>query len=326
MKKYQTHNRMRDLLADNALLLPALSRFGISLGFGDRSVGEVCAAAGVDVDTFLVIANFITGHRDIPSGSLSVPTLVSYLKSAHKYYLDYLLPNIRRRLIDAISTVNKSNDISLLILKFYDEYVEEVHRHMDFENTLVFSYVEGLLNGIKHPDFTISKFKDNHKPIAEKLNEIKDILICHFTTDSARVDLLNSLLFDIVVCERDLITHCRLEDELFIPAIEALEQESGCLKDCVEEDDSSVDAASSMLDDNGDIVLTPRERDIIGCIARGMQNKEIADRLFLSVHTVATHRRNICSKLNIHSASGMTIYAILHGILPIDEGEALIHA
>lgn len=326
MNRYHSLNRMRDLLSDNPLLLPALSRFGIALGFGDRSVGDVCAASGVDTKTFLAVANFIKGHRDEDPLKISVPTLVKYLKSAHTFFLDYVLPNIRRRLVEAITSGISTADVSLVILKFYDEYVEEVRRHMEFENSTVFTYVDSLTQGKRPGGFNISRFRDNHKPIAEKLNEIKEILICHFTADSARVDLLNSLLFDIVICERDLITHCEVEDFLFIPAIEALEREAKYAdNNDVEEKDSSK-VKEEGLDDNGDILLTPRERDIVACIARGLQNKEIADKLFLSVHTVATHRRNICAKLNIHSASGMTIYAILHGLISIEEGQALIHS
>lgn len=326
MDKYLSHHRMRDILADNPLLLPALSRFGIALGFGDRTVGEVCAASGVDVYTFIAIANFISGRRDADPRRISVDTLLRYLKSAHTYFLDYILPNIRKRLIEAVSSAKAPSDVSLVILKFYDEYVGEVRRHMEFEDTLVFGYVSDLLEGRRSRSFSIAKFRENHKPIAEKLNEIKEILICHFTADSARVDLLNSLLFDIVICERDLIAHCRVEDDIFVPAIEILERQTALDDGRQESADDGDTLKTGKLDDNGDIVLTPRERDIVGCIARGLQNKEIAERLFLSVHTVATHRRNICAKLNIHSASGMTIYAILHGIISIAEGESLIHA
>lgn len=310
MQRYTGRDKMRRLVADNPLLLPALTRFGISLGFGDRAVADVCAAVGVDCRTFLAVANFISGkHYD--SDGLDARTLVNYLKSAHSYFLKYILPDIRRRLIAAIST-GASGDVALVILKFYDEYVSEVHRHMEYEDMHVFSYVESLLSGRAADGFTIADFKDNHHPIAAKLKEIKDILVCHFETDKARVDMLNSLLFDIVVCERDLITHCRVEDELFVPAI--LELEKHVSVECRPENA----VADDRLDEHGDIMLTPRERDIVTCIARGMSNKEIADKLFLSVHTVATHRRNICSKLDIHSASGMTMFAILHGLVEIE--------
>lgn len=57
--------------------------------------------------------------------------------------------------------------------------------------------------------------------------------------------------------------------------------------------------------------LTSREKEIIVGIVKGLSNKEIADELCVSVNTVMTHRRNIVSKLQIHSAAGLTIYAIV---------------
>lgn len=310
VRRYTGSHKMRLLVADNPMLLPALTRFGISLGFGDRSVADVCASVDVDCHTFLSVANFISG-KPCDTTDLDARTLVNYLKSAHEFFLDYCLPDIRGRLITAIST-GGVGDVALAILKFYDEYVDEVRRHMEYENIHVFSYVEGLLEGRAGEEFTIAEFKDKHHPIAAKLKELKDILVCHFAADRARVDMLNSLLFNIVVCERDLIAHCRVEDELFVPAIQELERHVPYkrVEDCENGGDE--------LDEHGDIMLTPRERDIIICIARGMSNKEIADKLFVSVHTLATHRRNICSKLNIHSASGMTVFAILHGLVEIE--------
>ncbi|MDE6334541.1 MAG: LuxR C-terminal-related transcriptional regulator [Muribaculaceae bacterium] len=310
MQRYTGSHKMRRLVADNPLLLPALTRFGISLGFGDRTVADVCVSVGVDCRTFLAVANFIS-DKPYESSGLDAGTLVNYLKSAHSYFLEYILPDIRSRLISAIST-GASGDVALVILKFYDEYVSEVRRHMEYEDSHVFTYVENLLAGRASDGFTIADFKDNHHPIAAKLKEIKDILVCHFETDRARVDMLNALLFDIVICERDLIAHCRVEDKLFVPAILELE------KHVAVERKAENTLSDGSLDEHGDVMLTPRERDIVTCIARGMSNKEIADKLFLSVHTVATHRRNICSKLDIHSASGMTMFAILHGLVEIE--------
>ncbi len=65
--------------------------------------------------------------------------------------------------------------------------------------------------------------------------------------------------------------------------------------------------------------LTPREREIVVCIVKGMTNKEIAGALFLSTHTVITHRRNITKKLQIHSPSGLTIYAIMNKMVELNE-------
>ena len=62
----------------------------------------------------------------------------------------------------------------------------------------------------------------------------------------------------------------------------------------------------------GQEVLSSREKEIITCVVKGMTNKEIADALYLSAHTVITHRRNIARKLQIHSPAGLTIYAIVN--------------
>jgi regulator of cell morphogenesis and NO signaling len=68
--------------------------------------------------------------------------------------------------------------------------------------------------------------------------------------------------------------------------------------------------------DSGD-ALSDRERDVIIGVVQGLQNKEIADRLYISVNTVITHRRNIARKLQIHSPAGLTIYAIVNGLVDI---------
>ncbi len=65
--------------------------------------------------------------------------------------------------------------------------------------------------------------------------------------------------------------------------------------------------------------LSQREKEIVICVVKGMTNKEIAECLFLSIHTVNTHRRNIARKLEIHSAAGLTIYAIVNKLVELSE-------
>ncbi len=72
-------------------------------------------------------------------------------------------------------------------------------------------------------------------------------------------------------------------------------------------------------EEDSEEVLSQREKEIIVCIVKGMTNKEIADKLFISVHTVITHRRNITRKLEIHSTAGLTIYAIINKLIDIND-------
>ena len=65
--------------------------------------------------------------------------------------------------------------------------------------------------------------------------------------------------------------------------------------------------------------LSIREKEIITCVVKGLTNKEIATELFLSTHTVISHRRNIARKLEIHSTAGLTIYAIVNKLVELEE-------
>lgn len=61
--------------------------------------------------------------------------------------------------------------------------------------------------------------------------------------------------------------------------------------------------------------LTKRETAVLVLVAKGLMNKEIADKLNVSVHTVITHRKNIMHKTGIKSVAGLTIYAMLHNLI-----------
>ena len=308
---YKLTDKMRDLVKDNSALILVMGRFGISLGFGDKSVREVCRMHHVNENTFLEVVNFVSS-KDYNYESVSLPSLIGYLKQAHEYYLDFNLPNIRRKLIEAIDC-SGTDELAMLILKFYDEYVTEVRKHMEYENDVVFSYVEQLSQGFLNRNFTISNFAGKHTPIGYKLKELKDIIIRYYPEKNNYQ--LNQVLLEIILSEQDLTSHCMIEDKLFVPAVKLIEQQlkkSGQIQYTDETDCENIE--KDKLE-----VLSEREKDIVICVAKGMNNKEIADYLYLSVHTVTTHRRNISNKLQIHTTAGLIIYAIANKLVNIEE-------
>ncbi|WP_297644159.1 helix-turn-helix transcriptional regulator [uncultured Bacteroides sp.] len=311
-KSYQPSDKMRDLVRNDSALILIMGRFGISLGFGDKTVREICRANNVDEKTFLAVANYATG-RDCRFEEVSLPTLIRYLKQSHEYFLDFNLPSIRRKLIEAIDC-SGSNDIAILIIRFYDEYVMAVRKHMEYENDVVFSYVEQLSSGHLQRNYTITEFASKHAPIGDKLKELKDVIIrCYPEKNNY---LLNAALLEIISCEQDLTSHCLIEDKLFVPAVKFIEQQLKKKGDTVYVDKTGNDA----IDKRDKLeTLSDREKDIIACVTKGMSNKEIADALYLSVHTVTTHRRNISNKLQIHTTAGLTIYAIANKLVNIEE-------
>ena len=75
--------------------------------------------------------------------------------------------------------------------------------------------------------------------------------------------------------------------------------------------------------ENADSALTEREKEIVRLVVKGKSNKEISTEMNISVYTVSTHRRNIAKKLQIHSATAMTIYAISNNLVNINEVKSL---
>lgn len=307
---YEASDKMISLIRDNYNLLQSLGSFGISLGFGDKTVKQVCDDQNVDTNTFLAVVNFtINGYREMDDVSrLSVPTLLQYLKASHDYFLGFQLPFIRKELVDAL---DENDNLARLILKLYDEYSRSVTQHMKYEEKTVFPYVESLLAGKPMANYAIDMYSKHHGQESSKLRELKGIIIKYFPGDCLRNNQLSATLYDIYNNEEWLALHAEVEDNIFIPAIKYLEDKSR---------QSDVSAKiSSMIGKNqeGADALGEREKDVIVALVQGMSNKEIAEHLCISVNTVITHRRNIARKLQIHSPAGLTIYAIVNNLIDI---------
>ena len=157
MKMYESSDKMLSLIRDNYNILQSLGAFGISLGFGNKTVQEVCQEQNVDTLTFLAVVNLTINDyfssEDLDK--LSVPTLLQYLKASHHYYIDFQLPFIRRELTEAL---DEGDNLGRLILKIYDEYARFIIHHMKFEEQTLFPYVEALLNGEHKEGYNIETF------------------------------------------------------------------------------------------------------------------------------------------------------------------------
>ena len=311
VKMYEAGDKMITLIKDNYSVLQALGSFGINLGFGDKTVSETCQMNGVDTYTFLAVVNAqlndITTYED--DEQINVPTLLHYLKASHTYYLDFQLPFIRRELQESIS---ENDALGMLIMKLYEEYAQEIRRHMKYEEKTLFPYVESLLEGRPMNDYNVETFSKHHEQTDKKLRELKLMIIKYLPADAHRNNQLTATLYDIYNNEEWLRQHAEVEDHIFTPAIKRLERTTN-------REDVSKNISQMVFKSGQDAneALSDRERDVIIGVVQGLQNKEIADQLCISVNTVITHRRNIARKLQIHSPAGLTIYAIVNGLVDI---------
>ena len=311
-KMYEADDKMISLIRDNYDLLQMLGSFGISLGFGDKTVMETCEDNHVDTYTFLAVVNFIiNGYGEFEADEmLSVPTLLHYLEASHAYFLDFQMPYIRRELQESL---DESESLAKLILRFYDEYAHEIRRHMKYEQKTLFPYVQALIDGQTVNDYNVDTFSKHHGATDKKLRELKLLIIKYLPQDGLHNNQLTATLHDIYENEVWLRQHAMVEDHIFVPAIRRLEQHT--------KQDGVTRNISDMVFRSGSgqsaDALSDREKDVIVALVQGMANKEIADHLCISVNTVITHRRNIARKLQIHSPAGLTIYAIVNGLIDI---------
>ena len=309
---YEADDKMISLIRDNYDLLQSLGSFGISLGFGDKTVQETCDDNHVDTYTFLAVVNFtINGYGDFETDErISVQTLLHYLEASHAYFLDFQLPYIRRELTESLDA---NDSLAQLILKFYDEYAHEIRRHMQYEQKTLFPYVESLLDGRPGNDYNVETFSKHHGAADKKLRELKLLIIKYLPSDGLHNNQLTATLHDIYDNEAWQRQHALVEDHIIVPAIRRLEQTT-------KQSDVSRNISDMVFKggsgQNSD-ALSDREKDVVVSLVQGMSNKEIADHLCISINTVITHRRNIARKLQIHSPAGLTIYAIVNGLVDI---------
>ena len=277
---FRETDKMSVLMSSAYEALQIISRFGLPLGVGEKSIAEVCRENNIDPTTFLSVINHETDQ------AVDIPTLMVYLNNAHRYFLNYLLPRIRQELITAISSVKTGSNIPLLIIQLYDEYVEEVKTHIAHENA---------------NEFAAHSSDDQH--LASKMSELKNLIIKYYPSDEQN-ELLFAALHDICAIEKELALHCAIEDDILLPALQR---------------NIARQAVENATDETEE--LSAREKDVLVEVVNGLSNKEIADKLNISTHTVISHRKNIARKLNIHSTAGLTIYAIVNKMVEIDAAQ-----
>ena len=311
-KMYEADDKMISLIRDDYDLLQMLGSFGISLGFGDKTVKETCDDNDVDTYTFLAVVNYTANDYGTfeEDEKISVPTLLHYLEASHAYFLDFQLPYIRRELQESL---DERESLAKLILRFYDEYAHEIRRHMKYEQKTLFPYVQSLIDGHPANDYNVDTFSKHHGAAANKLRELKLLIIKYLPQDGLHNNQLTATLHDIYENEVWLRQHAMVEDNIFVPAIRRLEQQAKQSDVTRNISDMVFKAGTGQNPD----ALSDREKDVIISLVQGMSNKEIADHLCISVNTVITHRRNIARKLQIHSPAGLTIYAIVNGLVDI---------
>jgi regulator of cell morphogenesis and NO signaling len=235
MSIISNHDKLADVIHRNYLLLSVVNRFGIRLGFGDKSISNICEDAGIDADFFTAILNTVTSERFFPEQKLKqfpILQIVDYLKKTHAFYRDVELKIIDEHLNNFIQS-GKNTRRMRLIREFFDNYKAELLTHLKREEEQTFPYIEQLVALGNQKDereafrqlskkYRIHVFASQHENVDETLFDLKNILIKYLNDDYDQPSC-NAVIFELYKLEKDLIGHTRLENNILIPMVEALE-------------------------------------------------------------------------------------------------------
>ena len=312
MERFSVAMKMAELVEVDFHLLGVLSRVGIDEAFGERSVEDVCMRNGLDPATFTMICSVYVDpeyrptQEQLRAGHIS--DVLRYLHQSHNYYLNNALVAMAssiEKLIEPCSAPQQK-----VIWKFFQDYKTELDKHFRKEEGEVVPYVQKLLLGQRTPELSIDGFEDDHSNIDESLSDLKNLILKSLPAECDGRQRINLLNF-IYHLQHDLERHSAVEDELMVPMVRLIENPH-----------SVIPSASKVKADDlyrGD--LSDREKEILVNVALGLLNKEIADKLNISINTVITHRKNITRKTGIKTVAGLTVYAILNNLIDISSIE-----
>lgn len=295
--------KMADLLDVNFSILGVFSRFGMSYGFGEATVKEVCDGMGIDPETFIIICKVYAFDGYRPSREqmegACLEDIVRYLRLSHTYYLETMVPALAAAIEDMIAPCDDIH--KKVIRKFFGDYKEELERHFDYEEKTVFPYVEAMIDSREREPYTIGEYEKNHSNVEEKLADLKKLVTMYQPAQSRSQDCFR-VLFYLYSLESDLERHTFIEDGILVPVVSRMEDES-----------------EAPRGEGGE--LSAREKEILVAVAKGMLNKEIADLYNISIYTVISHRKNITRKTGIKTVAGLTVYALLNNLIDMNSIE-----
>jgi regulator of cell morphogenesis and NO signaling len=225
--EFKKTDKMAYLILANHHLLPVFHRFGFRLGFGNKTVEQLCNEHEVTSDFFLAIVNTFQNKNYFPEKKLlsfSPLLIIEYLKNTHRYYIHYSLPKIERLLHNLLLSSKKQDNEMKTIETFYLDYKKKLLTHIEDEEEKVFPYIEKLVTApqkLENKHIHLS-FEEDHENVDLEIDDLKNLIIKYINKDYDEL-LCNELIAEICRFEKDILDHARIEDAILIQQVKQLQ-------------------------------------------------------------------------------------------------------
>lgn len=227
---------MAQVIMEHQQLIPLLPRFNIKMGFGHKSVEQVCQQYGVNTCFFLEICNSYiyedyTATKDLSLFSLE--TMVDYLKNTHHYYTAIAFPALEQNIAELISDSELSIEKKDLVFNFFNDYKRNFLEHIQKEEEIILPYIleleiqyrqekadEYFIRKVKK--YSINDFALEHDRLETSLTNLSKLIIQYLPPFENWV-LCHRILMDLCRLVKDLTDHGNMEDKVLIPRVSELE-------------------------------------------------------------------------------------------------------
>lgn len=229
MELFRKEDKMSALISGNYNLLPVINRFGIRLGFKEKSIAEVCQEKQINTDFFLAIVNTYNDESYFPEAELlsfSPILIINYLKNTHRYYIKYVLPKIEKLLNQVLLSCTEDCSSLKMISTFYQKYKAELLLHLQLEDERVFPYIINLYEkkALSPDEVSIEVLENEHTNVEVKLSDLKNLILRHLSPNYDD-NMMNEFLTALFQFENDLNDHARIEDHILIVQVIEFEKE-----------------------------------------------------------------------------------------------------
>ena len=219
--------KMADAINQYHSLLTVLPRLGIPLGFGEKSIGQLCEEHRVSEALFILISRVYCQDDYFPTANelqqCRMSDILQYLVHSHKDYLENKLPHIENHLNTLLEPMDRK--YSTLITNFYAEFRKEVEKHFRYEEEVIFPYLRQFISeeeATESASYQKSTFHQQHDDIEDTLNDLINLLLKYIPAEISPVERVDMLL-DMYALSTDIAKHSMMEDRILVPYIQLLE-------------------------------------------------------------------------------------------------------
>lgn len=211
------------------------SRYGISNN-EHYSIAQLAEQKNLNTSFLVDVLNYFDDFQDIrleEFNKYSIPVLVDYLQRSHRYYVEKKLPEIEQT-INILGALNDSQNSSINLLRcFFYDYRNELLKHFEMEEKLLFPYSKFLdqancfnislpLSLIYIQQYSVKEFTQQHQSSHEDLAKIKEAILS-YSPSSTNQSPHRIIIEQLKNFEEDLQFHAMIEDEILVPKLQKME-------------------------------------------------------------------------------------------------------